>query len=240
MPEYRDQRGQRDNRGDTININQITKYIKFNKSAIKFIINENEKFIQPFTIPQRTEDPNAALLDTSGSKMGTSKNILRYAEGEIVELPVTLEKFIDLNCFFTFGVKSDNTFIYSIIYAHDPGFRLLDGGDIERFLTDFKMNLLDTVTNTKEKVVGKATVLKDVNADNYNTKEVVLFMSTHLSRNILILDLNENKLTMHKEFDHSIGSIVIVYSGKHYFPIANLMGEDIENNSCQLMIKHFS
>ena len=48
-------------RGDTININQITKYVKFNKSAIKFNVHENENFIQPFTIPQRTEDPNAAL-----------------------------------------------------------------------------------------------------------------------------------------------------------------------------------
>ena len=224
---------------DTININQITKYVKFNKSAIKFNVNENENFVQPFIIPQRTDDPNAAFLDTGGSKMGTSKNILRYAEGEIVELPVLLEKFIDLNCFFTFGVKSDNTFIYSIIYAHDPGFRLLDGGDIERFLTDFKMNLLDAVSNTSEKVTGKAKVLKDINADNYNTKEVILFMSQHLKRNILILDLNENKLTIHKEFNHEIASIVVVYSGKHYFPIANLMGEDIENNSCQLMIKHF-
>jgi hypothetical protein len=237
MPEHRENR---ENRENAININQITKYIKFNKSAIKFNINENENFIQPFIIPQRTEDPNAALLDTGGSKMGTSKNILRYAEGEIVELPVTLEKFIDLNCFFTFGVKSDNTFINSIIYAHDPGFRLLDGGDVDRFLTDFKMNLLDAVSNTTEKVVGKAKVLKDINADNYNTKEVVLFMSQHLSRNILFLDLNENKLTNYKDFNHDIASIVIVYSGKHYFPIANLMGEDIENNSCQLMIKHFS
>ena len=224
---------------DTININQITKYVKFNKSAIKFNVNENENFVQPFIIPQRTDDPNVAFLDTGGSKMGTSKNILRYAEGEIVELPVLLEKFIDLNCFFTFGVKSDNTFIYSIIYAHDPGFRLLDGGDIERFLTDFKMNLLDAVSNTSEKATGKAKVLKDINADNYNTKEVILFMSQHLKRNILILDLNENKLTIHKEFNHEIASIVVVYSGKHYFPIANRMGEDIENNSCQLMIKHF-
>ena len=224
---------------DTININQITKYVKFNKSAIKFNVNETANFVQPFIIPQRTEDPNVAFLDTGGSKIGTSKNILRYAEGEIVELPVTLEKFIDLNCFFTFGVKSDNTFIYSIIYAHDPGFRLLDGGDIERFLTDFKMNLLDSVSTTSEKVTGKAKVLKDINTDNYNTKEVILFLSQHLKRNILILDLNENKLTIYKDFNHDISSIVIVYSGKHYFPIANLMGEDIENNSCQLMIKHF-
>tara|TARA_B100001093_G_scaffold504337_1_gene560035 strand:- start:53 stop:736 length:684 start_codon:yes stop_codon:yes gene_type:complete len=224
---------------DTININQITKYVKFNKSAIKFNVNETANFVQPFIIPQRTEDPNVAFLDTGGSKMGTSKNILRYAEGEIVELPVLLEKFIDLNCFFTFGVKSDNTFIYSIIYAHDPGFRLLDGGDIERFLTDFKMNLLDSVSTTSEKVTGKAKVLKDINTDNYNTKEVILFLSQHLKRNILILDLNENKLTIYKDFNHDISSIVIVYSGKHYFPIANLMGEDIENNSCQLMIKHF-
>ena len=47
---------------DTININQITKYVKFNKSAIKFNVNENEKFVQPFIIPQRTDDPNAAFL----------------------------------------------------------------------------------------------------------------------------------------------------------------------------------
>lgn len=222
-----------------ININQITKYIKFNKSAIKFNVNEHPDFLQPFVIPQRTEDPNAALLNTSGNQMGTSKNILRYAEGEIVELPVSLGKFIDLNCFFTFGVKSDNTFIYSIIYANDPGFRLLDGPDIERFLTDFKMNLLDAVSNTTEKVVSKTKVLKDINGDIYNTKEVILFMSQFLNKNIILLDLNENKLTNYKEFNHDITSIVILYSGNHYFPIANLMGEDIENNSCQLMIKHY-
>ena len=101
------------------------------------------------------------------------------------------------------------------------------------------MNLLDAVSNTTEKVVSKTKVLKDINGDNYNTKEVILFMSQFLNKNILLLDLNENKLTNYKEFNHNITSIVILYSGNHYFPIANLMGEDIENNSCQLMIKHY-
>jgi hypothetical protein len=222
-----------------VTINQITKYIKFNKSALKFSVNENTDFVQPFQIPKRTIDPNAEFLNDTSNSTGISKNALRFAEGEIVELPVTLEKFIDLNCFFTFGVNSSNTFIYSILYANDPGFRLLDGPDIERFLTDFKMNLLDGLSNTKEKVQQKAKVMKEVNADTYNSKEVVLFLSQFLSKNILLLDLNENKMTLHKEFNHDIPSIVIIYSGNHYFPIANLMGEDIENNSCQLMIKHY-
>ena len=222
-----------------ITINQITKYIKFNKSALKFSVNENTDFVQPFQIPKRTIDPNAEFLNDTSNSTGISKNALRFAEGEIVELPVTLEKFIDLNCFFTFGVNSSNTFIHSILYANDPGFRLLDGPDIERFLTDFKMNLLDGLSNTKEKVQQKAKVMKEINADTYNSKEVVLFLSQFLSKNILLLDLNENKMTLHKEFNHDIPSIVIIYSGNHYFPIANLMGEDIENNSCQLMIKHY-
>ena len=222
-----------------VTINQITKYIKFNKSALKFSVNETSNFVQPFQIPTRTVDPNAELLNDNSNTMGISKNILRYAEGEIVELPGTLEKFIDLNCFFTFGVNSSNTFIYSVIYANDPGFRLLDGPDIERFLTDFKMNLLDGLSNTKEKVLQKTKVMKEINADTYSSKEVVLFLCQFLNKNILILDLNENKMSLYKEFNHDIPSIVIIYSGKHYFPIANLMGEDIENNSCQLMIKHY-
>lgn len=222
-----------------ITVNQITKYVKFNKSAIKFAVNENASFVQPFKIPKRTIDPNAELLNTSGSKMGISKNVIRYTEGEIVELPATLEKFIDLNCFFTFGVDSGDTFIFSILYANNPGFRLLSGKDIQGFLTDFKMSLLDNLSNTKEKVYQKAKVMKEINADSYNSKEVVLFLSQFLNKNILILDLNENKISLYKEFNHDIPSIVIIYSGNHYFPIANLMGEDIENNSCQLMIKHY-
>ena len=79
------------------------------------------------------------------------------------------------------------------------------------------MNLLDAVSNTSEKVTGKAKVLKDINADNYNTKEVILFMSQHLKKHSYLADLNENKLTIHKEFNHEIASIVVVYSGKHYF-----------------------
>ena len=67
-----------------ITVNQITKYVKFNKSAIKFAVNENASFVQPFKIPKRTIDPNAALLNTSGNKMGISKNVIRYTEGEIV------------------------------------------------------------------------------------------------------------------------------------------------------------
>jgi hypothetical protein len=222
-----------------VTINQITKYIKFNKSALKFSVGESPDFVQPFQIPTRTVDPNAELLNNNTNTMGVSKNVLRYAEGEIVELPGTLEKFIDLNCFFTFGVNNSNTFIYSIIYANDPGFRLLDGPDIERFLTDFKMNLLDYLSNTTEKIQQKAKVMKEINSDTYNSKEVVLFLCQFLSKNILILDLNENKMTLYNEFNHDISSIVIIYSGNNYFPIANLMGEDIENNSCQLMIKHY-
>ena len=72
--------------------------------------------------------------------------------------------------------------------------------------------------NPKEKIV------KNISSKLY------IYFNNKYKEQLIKIGLNES----------GIESIVIVYSGKHYFPIANLMGEDIENNSCQLMIKHFS
>ena len=50
-----------------VTLNDITKYIKFNNTNIKFSLNTNSEFEQSFNIPDKVLDPNLCLNDLTNN-----------------------------------------------------------------------------------------------------------------------------------------------------------------------------
>ena len=59
-----------------------------------------------------------------------------------------LDKFFDLNNYYTFGVVQDKSFIYSLLYVVDTNFKFLSDTD-QASLADKKMDFLEAWEITK-------------------------------------------------------------------------------------------
>lgn len=219
-----------------ITLNEITKYIKFNNSALKFNLEENPSFLQDNTIPKRIINPEDPILDT-GEKDG-NENVLRYKKDEIINLPSFLDKFIDLNNYYTFGVNSDHSFIHSLFYSYNTNFKFLSEEDKETLITEFKLKCLEKITSEKNK--HKSKITKAFNESRYNCEELIGYLVTYIQSNILMIDLNEKTHKLGAKFNYDFTTIIILKSGDTYFPLSSIDGSELSNPSCLAMMKHFS
>ena len=87
----------------------------------------SSEFEQPKKIPKKVVNPDKLLPDEEEKTIDT--NVLKYRKDEIINLPSSLDKFFDLNNYYTFGVKQDESFIYSLIYCIDSNFKFLSEKD---------------------------------------------------------------------------------------------------------------
>jgi hypothetical protein len=219
-----------------ITLNEITKYIKFNNSALKFNLEENPHFIQDNTIPKRIINPEDPILDT-GEKDG-NENVLRYKKDEIINLPNFLDKFIDLNNYYTFGVDSNHSFIHSLFYSYNTNFKFLSEEDKGTLITEFNLKCLEKISGEKNKQKSKIT--KALNEFRYNCKELIEYLVHYIQYNIIVIDLNEKTHSLGAEFNYEFTSIIILKSGDTYFPLASIDGSELSTPTCLAIMKHFS
>tara|TARA_Y100000590_G_scaffold39811_2_gene42493 strand:+ start:2024 stop:2692 length:669 start_codon:yes stop_codon:yes gene_type:complete len=216
-----------------VNLNEITKYVKHNNSELKYSLHPVEKFEQPLIIPKRIFDESKIILDVPKED---KSNILKYKEDEIIDLPSFINDFFDLNEHYSYGVHSSNTFIYSVYYSHDNNFKLLSKTEQESFIQDKKIEMLQQLDENKIK--NKTKIKAEINKDNYSENALV-FLSQNFNNNIIIIDLNKKVYKMDNEFNNDNNSIVIFKSGDHYFPLVNILGEALKNNSCISIMKYY-
>ena len=220
-----------------VTLNEITKYVKHNNSDIKFDINVVPELEQPVKIPKKVVNPERLLEDEAEKKLDT--NVLKYRENEIINLPSFLDKFFDLNNYYTFGVVQDKSFIYSLLYVVDTNFKFLSDTDQASLVADKKMEFLEALGDTKDFKKGKTEATKALHAGEFSNNRVVEFLSSHLERNIIILDLNEKTHQIHTEFNGEYITIVILKSGTTYFPLSCIDGSDISNSTAISLMKFF-
>ena len=225
-----------------VTLNDITKYIKFNNTNIKFSLNTNSEFEQSFNIPDKVLDPNLCLNDLTNNienNDSSSNNILQYKYDDIIDLPNTLCSLLDLNNYYSYGVNEDFMFIYSLLYVYNTNFKLLSEKDKENVYQEFKQELLDKISSFKGKTTGKVKMTAKVktnlneaiNENNFTNETLLKYISDIYSLNILILDLNDKKYTsMSGEFQENseYTNIVILKSGDYYFPLVHMFGIKLE------------
>ena len=220
-----------------VTLNEITKYVKHNNSDIKFDINVNPDFEQPAKIPQKVVNPDRLLEDEREKTLDT--NVLKYRRDEIINLPTFLDKFFDLNNYYTFGVVQEKSFIYSLLYVVDTNFKFLSETDQAAVVAEKSVEFLEALGNDTEFKKGKTEDTKALHAEDYTNKRVVEFLSGNLQRNIIILDLNEKTHQLHREFNGDFTTVVVLKSGTTFFPLSCIDGSDISNSTAISLMKFF-
>ena len=221
----------------TVTLNEITKYVKHNNSDVKFELNVSSEFEQPTSIPQKVVNPDKLLPDEEEKTIDT--NVLKYRKDEIINLPSFLDKFFDLNNYYTFGVRQDQSFIYSLIYCIDSNFKFLSEKDQESYITDKNIEFLDSLTNHPSFKKGKTEATKCLHEYEYNNEHVLSYLSLFYEKNIIILDLNEKLHKLYNEFNGEFSSVVVLKSGLTYFPLSCIDGSPISNSTAISLIKFF-
>jgi hypothetical protein len=220
-----------------VTLNEITKYVKHNNSDIKFDINVIPAFEQPAKIPQKVVNPERLLEDEHEKTLDT--NVLKYRRDEIINLPSFLDKFFDLNNYYTFGVVQEKSFIYSLLYVVDTNFKFLSETDQAAVVADKSMEFLEALGNNTEFKKGKTEATKALHSGDFTNNRVVEFLSGHLEKNIIILDLNEKTHQLHREFNGDFTPVVVLKSGTTYFPLSCIDGTDISNSTAISLMKFF-
>lgn len=221
----------------TVTLNEITKYVKHNNSDVKFELNVSSEFEQPNSIPQKVVNPEKLLPDEEEKTIDT--NVLKYRKDEIINLPSFLDKFFDLNNYYTFGVRQDQSFIYSLIYCINSNFKFLSDKDQESYITDKNIEFLDSLTNNPSFKKGKTEATKCLHEYEYNNEHVLSYLSLFYEKNIIILDLNEKLHKLYNEFNGEFSSVVVLKSGLTYFPLSCIDGSPISNSTAISLIKFF-
>lgn len=220
-----------------VTLNEITKYVKHNNSDIKFDINVNPDFEQPAKIPQKVVNPERLLEDEREKTLDT--NVLKYRRDEIINLPTFLDKFFDLNNYYTFGVVQEKSFIYSLLYVVDTNFKFLSETDQAAVVAEKSVEFLEALGADTEFKKGKTEATKALHAEDYTNNRVVEFLSGNLQRNIIILDLNEKTHQLYREFNGDFTTVVVLKSGTTYFPLSCIDGSDISNSTAISLMKFF-
>ena len=221
----------------TVTLNEITKYVKHNNSDVKYELNVSSEFEQPTSIPKKVVNPDKLLPDEEEKTIDT--NVLKYRKDEIINLPSSLDKFFDLNNYYTFGVKQDESFIYSLIYCIDPNFKFLSEKDQASYITDKNIEFLDSLTNNYSFKKGKTEATKCLHEKEYNNEHVLSYLSLFYEKNIIILDLNEKQHKLHTEFNGEFETVVVLKSGMTYFPLSCIDGSPISNSTAISLMKFF-
>lgn len=220
-----------------VTLNEITKYIKHNNSDIKFDLNVVKHFEQPISIPKKVINPDKLLPDIQEKTIDT--NVLKYRKDEIINLPSFLDKFFDLNNYYTFGVKQDESFIYSLMYCIDPNFKFLSEKDQISYISDKNIDFLDSLTNNSSFKKGKTEATKSLHSKEYTNNRVLEYLSLHFEKNIIILDLNEKLHKLQVEFNGEFDTVVVLMSGLTYFPLSCIDGSCISNSTAISLMKLF-
>lgn len=220
-----------------VTLNEITKYVKHNNSDIKFDINVIPDFEQPAKIPQKVVNPERLLEDEREKTLDT--NVLKYRRDEIINLPTFLDKFFDLNNYYTFGVVQEKSFIYSLLYVVDTNFKFLSETDQAAVVAEKSVEFLEALGADTEFKKGKTEATKALHAEDYTNNRVVEFLSGNLQRNIIILDLNEKTHQLYREFNGDFTTVVVLKSGTTYFPLSCIDGSDISNSTAISLMKFF-
>ena len=171
---------------------------KHNNSDIKFDINVIPHFEQPAKIPQKVVNPDRLLEDEREKTLDT--NVLKYRRDEIINLPTFLDKFFDLNNYYTFGVVQEKSFIYSLLYVVDTNFKFLSETDQAAVVAEKSVEFLEALGNDTEFKRVKQRLQRHF-MPKITQISVLLSFRINLQRNIIILDLNEKTHQLHREFN---------------------------------------
>ena len=154
----------------------------------------------------------------------------------MIAIPNDLEKSIDLNLFYSYGLLNTHTLPYSILYQLHDEFKFMNDIEKKRYYDTWNDKL---VTQCSESNVLKGVAIQKtqkafLNAE-WNKKLLDFALKTELDTvNALIINFDEKNVMYSFEEEERSTYIILFYCNLYYYPLIHMYSEA---HSQELFIK---
>lgn len=232
-------------------ISQITKCIKKNMHNVQINLKVNSDF-EESTEFKVYRDLKPVEIETSlaSKSINEDKSTLIYKENEILDIPKKLNEHfdnkLDLN-YYIFGVPNQDSFFHSLLYIISKDFKLKPADVRLNYVTTLKESMIEKVPsifkkNTYSKYGYKrGEIIDNIETPTFAHEGLICFASDFFNVNLVVLNYDNDKYLMGKEYDDSINekNVVIIYSNGIYLPVIHIYGEFPDNFIYKCIVNRF-
>ena len=232
--------GHQNHQNTPISLNDIIQFIKFNKSNVKLTLDNVPEFEQGFSIPEKVVNDETWYPEKDFEAhlhREQDRNPLIYQEEEIINIPRNLHELYDPNYYYTFGLRKEFTFPYSILYQHNKDFGFMNHKDKLTHFQDWKSQLMDTIPATFKK--KKSQIQSFLQHNSFEEKLIMEYMSNFMDIGLCVVDLNENSIIFSSNVEYENNCIVFKCS-EYYFPLIHMYGKSHNHDLIVATTEHFT
>ena len=232
-------------------ISQITKCIKNNKHNVQINLNTNPEFEQA-TDFKIYRDVKSVEIETSlaSKSINEDKHTLNYTYDQVIDIPRKLNESFDNKLdtnYYIFGVPKEDSFFHSLLYIISKDFKLKPNDVRLNYVKTLKDTMLTKVSPIfKNKSYTKYNykrndIIENIENTTHITEALICFASDYFGINLLILNYDNQKYWMGREFDESVSekNVVIIFSNGVYLPLIHIYGEFPDNFIYKCVVNRF-
>ena len=235
------------NMTEAINLNIITKSIKFKKHDEYPVINKINSFEQTYNIPE-----NNSISNTSSEVKlhNPSTHSIEFISNEILEIPKYFDSIINLNEYYIYGC---NTILESLIYIINNDYKLENSSNKKHKLEEFYISILEKFNfiffkykdfYNKNKIKRKTAedTIKEIflNKEDINLDKALLFcyiICNIFEINIYIIDVD--KKMYKKIYNNHDKNIILMESANRYLPLIHIYNKTLTNCDIEQFLTTF-
>lgn len=230
-----------------INLNEITKCIKFKNHEEYPIINNIDRFTQSYTIPENI----SVNKGNNKPQQIQHKQLIEFISNEILEIPEYFSEFINLNEYYIYGC---DTILESLIYILNTDYKLENSSNKKKKLEEFyisvleKFNLIfykykDFYSKYKIKRSEAEKIIKEIflNKNNLELNKALVFcyiICNIYEYNIIIIDVD--KKMYKKIYNNYEKNIILIESANKYLPLIQIYNKILNNSDIDNILGGFN
>ena len=233
-------------------ISQVTKCVKRNMHNVKINLNPNPEFEQSTEfVVLRKQKIMTIETSLSSKSVNEDKNTLIYKVNEVLDIPRKLNEHFDSNLdtqYYIYGVPSDDSFFYSLLYVISKDFKLKDSKIRSQYVSKLKENLSTQASslfrkNKYSKYGYKCTdIVSNIETTDSISEGLMALVSDYFGINLVVLNYDTEKYWVGKEYntDFNEKNVVIIYSNGLYLPLIHIFGEMPSNFIYKCIVNRFT
>lgn len=222
-------------------ISQITKCIKNNLHNVNITLNTNPEFEQSteFVVFRESCSKPECESSLSSKYVNEDTKSLMYKENEVIDIPKKLNNNFDNQLdlqYYIFGVPTQDSFFYSLIYIIFKDFKLKNAPIREEYIKNLKQTLLKDAPGIYRKnkyskygykLDTLLTSIIELKHNNLAIDVLLCFISDNFSLNISVLNYDTGKYWIGKEYNSNFDerNVIIIYSNGIFLPLIHIYGE---------------
>ena len=232
-------------------ISQITKCVKKNMHNVQINLKVNPEFEESTDFKIYREIIEVDIETSLASKsINEDKTSLVYKENEIIEIPRKLNEYFDNKLdtnYYIYGVPRENSFFHSLLYVVSKDFKLKTPDVRVNYVNTLKESMIEKLpglfrSNSYSKYGYKrGAIIENIENCDLVSEGLICFASDFFNVNLVILNYDNEKYLMGKEYNDSINekNVVVIYSNGVYLPVIHIYGELLDNFIYKCVVNRF-